>query len=137
YMRVIVGGSFTVLVLFQLTAMLRAVGDAVTPMVLLIGSNVLNLFLSVAMVYGPGPAPELFSWGPPLAEALGIERMGVAGAAWSTLVSRGAGIALGLAIIWRVHHQLRFSLRDLLPRGREMARLLRIAWPNSAQFVLR
>ena len=88
YMQVIVGGSFSILMLLQLVAILRAVGDAKTPMFLLVGSNILNLFLSVAMVYGPDHAPDPFGWGPPLAEFLGIERGGVVGAAWSTVISR-------------------------------------------------
>ncbi len=137
YMRIIVGGSFTVLVLFQITAMMRAVGDSVTPMVLLVGANVLNLFLSVTMVYGPGPAPELFAWGPPLAEALDLPRMGVAGAAWSTLWSRGLAIVLGFALLFAAHRDLRFSPLAMWPRAADVRRLVRIAWPSSAQFVLR
>lgn len=137
YMQVIVGGSFSILLLLQLVAILRAVGDSRTPMILLIGSNVANLFLTVLMVYGPGEAPDIFSWGPPVAEALGIERSGVVGAATSTVISRSAAILLGMLVLVRHGRGLRFPFRDLLPKLADYRALIRIAWPNSAQFLLR
>ncbi len=60
-------------------------GDGKTPLVLLIGSNVLNLFAAIVMVFGNGPAPEALSWATPVADALGIPPMGAAwraGRAW-------------------------------------------------------
>jgi len=137
YMEVIVGGSFSILILLQLVAILRAVGDAKTPMFLLVGSNILNLFLSVAMVYGPDHAPDPFGWGPPIAEFLGIERGGVVGAAWSTVISRTIAIGLGIIVLLRHKGGLRFPLKWLLPMKREIMRIWDIAWPNSAQYVVR
>ena len=137
YMQVIVGGSFSILMLLQLVAILRAVGDAKTPMFLLVGSNILNLFLSVAMVYGPDHAPDPFGWGPPLAEFLGVERGGVVGAAWSTVISRTIAIGLGILILLKHEGGLRFPLKWLLPIKKEIHRIWDIAWPNSAQYVVR
>jgi putative MATE family efflux protein len=137
YMQIIVGGSFSILLLLQLVAILRAVGDSRTPMLLLVGSNILNLFLSVLMVYGPGEAPEIFSWGPPIAEFFGIARDGVVGAATSTVISRSAAIAIGLVVLAKHSGGLRFPLRHLIPQGAEIRKLMRIAWPNSSQFLLR
>ena len=137
YMRVIVGGSFSILLLLQLTAILRAVGDSRTPMILLVGSNILNLFLSVLMVYGPGQAPDFFSWGPPIAQALGISRDGVVGAATSTVISRSIAIVLGLVVLARHRAGLRFPVKLLWPIWREFRAILKIAWPNSAQFLVR
>jgi putative MATE family efflux protein len=137
YMQVIVGGSFSILLLLQLVAILRAVGDAKTPMFLLVGSNILNLFLSVAMVYGPDHAPDPFGWGPPLAEFLGIERGGVVGAAWSTVISRTIAIGIGIIVLLRHQGGLRFPLKWLLPIKKEIMRIWDIAWPNSAQYVVR
>lgn len=137
YMEVIVGGSFSILLLLQLVAILRAVGDSKSPMYLLVGSNILNFFLSVAMVYGPDSAPAPFEWGPPIAEFLGVERGGVVGAAWSTIISRSVAIVLGFIILMRHQGGLRFPLRALIPIKREFQRIWDIAWPNSAQYVVR
>lgn len=136
YMRVIVGGSFSVLILFQLTAILRAVGDSLTPMVLLIGSNVLNIILTPMMVFKAGEAPEWLQWAEELGNSMGIGGMGVEGAAWSTVISRCIAIVIGIGALMR-NKQLQLYLRDLLPRKRECYRILRIAWPNCSQFGLR
>lgn len=137
YMEIIIGGSVTILMLLQLVALLRAVGDSRTPMYLLVGSAVGNFFVSVVMVYGTGPTPEIFSWQVPISEFFGVEPMGVAGAAWSTVLTRAVAVAFGLYILWKRQHGLRFTLRDLEPKKRGMGDLVRIAWPLSAQLVLR
>ena len=64
---------------------------------MLVASNVLNLLLSVLLVYGPGEAPPVFSWGPPIARALHIPRMELVGAAWSTVLAR-------TAVLLALHH---------------------------------
>src|SRR5262245_16533268 len=57
YLRVMVGGSFTIFVLLHLTTLQRALGSAKTPIVMMLVANVLNFFLAVVLVYGPGEAP--------------------------------------------------------------------------------
>jgi len=138
YMAIIVGGSFSILLLLQVCAIMRALGDGRTPMFLLLGSNIFNLFLCILMVFGTGPYPEAFAWMQPLGEALGFEGMGVAGAAWSTIISRGVALVIGCLVLARHSGTLlRFSAPDLIPDKRAFSRITKIAWPNSAQFVLR
>lgn|GEM_PF-270381 len=136
YMEVIVGGSFSILILLQLVAILRAVGDSKTPMYLLIGSNVLNLLLSILMVYGPD-TPENFAWAAPIAEFFGFEHRGVVGAAESTVISRTIAIVLGLVVLARHRSAIRFKLKQLMPDWAEIKLLVQLAWPSSAQFLLR
>src|SRR5207248_1634144 len=57
YLRVMVGGSFTIFFLLQLTTIQRALGSSKTPVSLLVGGNVLNVVLAIILIYGPGPAP--------------------------------------------------------------------------------
>lgn len=138
YMAIIVGGAFTILLLLQVCAIMRALGDGRTPMYLLIGSNVANLFMSIVAVFGNGPYPPEFAWMQPVGEALGFEGMGVAGAAWSTVISRGLALLIGcLVLAYNRGSLLHFYVRDLLPNRRTFNRITKIAWPNSAQFVLR
>jgi putative MATE family efflux protein len=137
YVQVMVGGAATMLVLWHLVGVLRAVGDATVPMYLLIGANILNLPLSIIMCFGPGPAPEIFAWAPPIAEAFGIPRMDVAGAAWSTIISRAIVVVFAAVFAWKRHEYFRFGLRDLKPVLDEQLRIIRLAVPNTTQATLR
>ncbi len=137
YLRILVGNSWTIFFLLHLTALMRAMGDAKWPTIILIGANVLNIFLDVLMVYGPGPAPAPFGWGPALAEALHIPRMGVDGAAWATVIARAAGCLLALVLLLRYDSGPRFIWSEVKPTRRELWRLIRIGAPSSAQYVVR
>jgi multidrug resistance protein, MATE family len=122
--------------LLQLTGIQRALGSAKTPAALLVLSNVLNLFLAVLLVYGPGPAPPVFAWGPPLAAALHLPRLELVGAAWATVLARVlALIPLALLLVRRFDVLSRAGLRR--PDRAVLASIWRIAWPSSTQLVVR
>jgi putative MATE family efflux protein len=136
YLRVILGGSFSIFFLLQVTTIQRALGSSKTPVAMLLLSNVLNLVLAVLLVYGPGEAPPVFSWGPPLAEALHLPRMRLLGAAWATILARMVTLLPLLYLVIK-----RFGLFGRGARGgldRPTAReIFDIAWPSSTQLVLR
>ncbi len=136
YLAVMMGGSFTIFFLLHLTSVARALGSSKSPVALLIIANALNLLLATLMVYGPGPAPPGFQWGPPLASALGIPRMELQGAAWATLIARAVLLLPLVALLMR-----RFKLFDRHSITRADLPLLRgligQAWPSSAQLVVR
>ena len=60
---------------------IRATGDTVTPSVLIILGVVINAILDPLLIFGPGPLP----------------RLGIAGAAWATLIARGCTC---IAVLW-------------------------------------
>jgi len=137
YLRVIVGGSITIFFLLQLTSMQRALGSAKTPVALLVAGNVLNLLLAVLFIFGPGPAPSALGWATAVAAALHVPRMGMIGAAWATILARAAVL---VPVAWAL--LARFP--GVRPRRGRMApdlaiirRIAALAWPSSAQFVLR
>jgi putative MATE family efflux protein len=136
YLRVILGGSFSIFFLLQVTSIQRALGSSKTPVALLLLANVLNLFLAVLLVYGPGDAPAPFAWGPPLAASLHLPRMRVQGAAWATIIARTVTLLPLIILVAR-----RFGIFSAGARGkldRVIAREIgKIAWPSSAQLVLR
>jgi putative MATE family efflux protein len=136
YLRVILGGSFSIFFLLQVTTIQRALGSSKTPVAMLLLSNVLNLVLAVLLVYGPGEAPPIFAWGPPIAEALHLPRMRLLGAAWATIIARTVTLCPLLYLVIR-----RFGLFRRAARGgldRQTAReIFIIAWPSSTQLVLR
>jgi putative MATE family efflux protein len=137
YLRVIVGGSYSIFFLLQLTSIQRALGSAKTPVSLLVAGNLLNVLLAIVVVYGPGPSPPAFAWAGGIARALHVPRMGMLGAAWATIVARTLTLVPVTIILGK-----RFAI-VLPPRGSRgpdravIASLVKIAWPSSAQFVVR
>ena len=59
YLEVVSLGTITMFMLMQITAALRAVGDGVWPMILLVGANILNIVLDWALVFGKWGFPNL------------------------------------------------------------------------------
>lgn len=136
YLRVMMGGNFTIFLLLHFITLMRSLGSSTTPISLLVLANIANLFLCVLLVYGPGEAPPLFSFGPPLAESLGLPRMGLLGAAWATLVARCLALLPVLAVCL-----VRFGLfrraHRTLPNPRLLRQIVEIGWPTSSQLVVR
>ncbi|MCZ6574252.1 MAG: MATE family efflux transporter [Planctomycetota bacterium] len=121
YLEISSAGLFTMFALMQVTAVLRAGGNARWPMFLLVGANVLNVGLTIALVFGWWIFPE----------------MGVAGAAWGTVIARGLFALLGLYVITRRGSPVRLDLRRIRIRPRMMSQLVRLGIPSSMQFVVR
>ena len=136
YLRVMMGGSFSIFLLLHATSVLRALGSSKTPVTLLVLANALNVLLAVVMIFGPGPTPALLSFGPPIARWLGIPRMGLMGAAWATLIARTVMLVpLGLILYKRLpRNQPRFSFRFDFGVLRE---IFALGWASSAQLVVR
>lgn len=136
YLQVLVGGSFTIFFLLHLTTIQRALGSSKTPVAMLITANALNLVLAVLLIYGPGRAPPIFAWGPPIARLLHLPRLELMGAAWATLLARAVVL---LPTVWVLVR--RFELFDptsrTLPDPGMVKSLLRLAWPSSAELVVR
>ncbi len=136
YLRVIVGGSLSVFAMFQVTAVQRALGLSRMTLVTFVTGNILNLVFAVLLVYGPGEAPAVFAWGPPIARALGIPRLEVVGAAWATVLARFVAVAVPLLLLRRELGVAKRGAR-FIPSRADAKRLLSVAWPTSAQFSLR
>ena len=136
YLRIMTAGSFSIFFLLQLTNVQRALGSSKTPVALLVGGNVFNVFLAVLLIFGPGPAPSFLGWATSIAQALHIPRMGMVGAAWASIIARVLVLLPNVIILAR-----RFDVFP--PKGKrapdlvEIKRIASIAWPSSAQFFLR
>jgi putative MATE family efflux protein len=137
YLRVIVGGSITTFLLLQLTSIQRALGSAKTPMGFLIGGNILNVILAVLLVFGPGPVPAHLAWMTPVAKALGIPKMGMLGAAWATIIARALVLVPTSLTLVRRFGVMVPPPGERGPDGAMLRRIVHLAWPSSAQFVLR
>ncbi len=136
YLRVQIGGSFTIFLLLHLTTIQRALGSSKTPVSMLVGANVINVVLAVLLIYGPGPAPPLFAWGEPVASALGVPRMGLMGAAWATVLARVVVLVPTAFIVMR-RFELFGSDSHGPPSRPIISQLWSLGWPSSAQLVVR
>lgn len=96
YMIVVLAGTGATIFYNMISNILRALGDSKTPLYFLIFSSLLNIFLDVLFLV-------------PL-------RMGVAGAAWATILSQFLSGLLSLLVGWKafpVLHLRRDDFRDL------------------------
>jgi putative MATE family efflux protein len=137
YLRVIVGGSFSIFFLLQLTSIQRALGSAKTPASLLVAGNALNVVLAIVLIYGPGPAPPAFRWAGGIATALHVPKMGMLGAAWATIIARTVALVPTCVVLVRRFQIVLPPAGSRGPDRGEMKRLVSLAWPSSTQFVLR
>jgi putative MATE family efflux protein len=119
YLAIMSAGTVTMFLLLHVTGALRAVGNSKLPVILLVGSNLLNVGLDFWWVLG--------GWG--------VKPMGAAGAAWATVVSRGLFSVLGLLLLYRGVSGLR--LRRFAWSWGSMATILRVGIPSCGQWVMR
>lgn len=101
-------------VFFSFQSALRGVGDTMRPMYLVIASNILNMVLDPLMIFGVGPFPEL----------------GVAGAAWATLISRAIVAFVGVWILFWPGGAITLKLRQLIPHWPTQYQLLEVGIPG-------
>ncbi len=116
-------GCLPMFVLMQTTAAMRAAGEALLPLMVLLLANVLNLLLALVLLFG---------W-----QAADIPAVGVVGAAYAAVVART--VAVVFAVWWLARRSHPLSLRAV-PRGPTAAivlPMLRDAWPQSLQIGLR
>jgi MATE family multidrug resistance protein len=94
----------------------QALGDARTPMVVGVAGNVVNAFLSYALIYGKWGAPAL----------------GVRGCGYATALTQLGGLVVMLALLVRDARQ---SGASSLPRRRAVRELLGVGVPGGLQMA--
>ncbi len=117
YMHIILVGISTMFLSMTLGSIFRAGGDAVTPMVVLIVSTVINIVLDPLLIFGLWEFPKL----------------GVAGSAYATLIGRGIGVIILLFLCFSGRAPI--SLRNVQFRADlvEMLDILRLGVYSSMQ----
>ncbi|MDF2521235.1 MAG: family efflux transporter [Clostridia bacterium] len=99
------------------SAVLRGLGDSVTPTKFLIISTVLNAVLDIVLVLGLGPIPSL----------------GVAGAAWATIIAQGTSYILSIIYLRKKGHLISFKFSELTFDKRIMKLILKLGVPAATQ----
>ncbi len=121
YLRVSLGGVFTLMLVFIINSLLRGAGEARLSMNMLFLVTVVTVVLEPALIFGWGPLPPV----------------GIVGAAWATVLGYGAGLVMQVVILLRGRGQIGINLRDLKPDFPLMGQIIHIAWPSSVQMTLR
>nr|WP_272494397.1 MATE family efflux transporter [Natronomonas aquatica] len=98
-------------------ALMRGAGDTVTPMLVMLGTVILNVALDPLLIFGVGPFP----------------RLGVEGAAIATVLARGSAMVVGLWLMLRGSHGIQIYFRQMVPDLGYSKKLLRIGIPASIE----
>ncbi len=120
YTAIVLGGCGVILMLFLMNAIFRGAGDPALSMRVLWIANAINIVLDPCLILGLGPFP----------------RLGVTGAAVSTMIGRGAGVALQFWYLSRGSGRIRIR-RDLIRLNLPVIRrMLRIAVNGMFQYLV-
>jgi putative MATE family efflux protein len=121
YLRITVGGLFTLVLVFVINSLLRGAGEARSAMAVLFLATAVTVVSEPALVFGWGPFPAL----------------GVAGSAWANVLGFGAGLILQFVILLRGRAGIAIDLHNLRPDFPLMGQIIRIALPSTVQMTLR
>ncbi len=117
YGQIVFLGTVIFLVVQMAYAILRAEGDTKRTMYAMAISSVLNIVLDPILIYGAG--------------------MGVAGAAWATVISIAA--VMGVVVYWfsvKRDTYVQLSFRGFAPDPRTFRQILGVGLPASIEFLL-
>ena len=117
YIHIILVGISTLFLSMTLGSIFRAGGDAVTPMVVLIISTIINIGLDPILIFGLWNFPKL----------------GVAGSAYATIIGRGVGVIILLYLCLSGRSPISFRYVQIRVDLVEMLDILRLGIYSSMQ----
>ena len=120
YTAIVLGCNVVVMLLFLNNGIFRGSGDASVAMRVLWVSNLINLVLDPCLIFGLGPFPE----------------MGITGAAVSTLIGRGTGVAWQLWMLTNGSARVHIHVSDFRLVPDVMRTLISVAWTGVLQFAI-
>jgi putative MATE family efflux protein len=121
FLHIMFLGSFTVFLLFTANSAIQGAGNAVTPMVVMVLANVLNIILAPIFIFG----------------LLGMPRMEVMGAAFATVLAQLFAAAVVVVRLEKGVGCLRVREKDWTISGEITMRLIRVGIPSTGQMLSR
>jgi putative MATE family efflux protein len=121
FMRVSFVGIIFVFLYGMFQALMRGVGETRTPLMIVLGTVILNFLLDPLFIFGLGPLPP----------------QGVMGAAIATLATQALAAFLGIAIFLRGRHGIQLSWRSFLPDPVYIKRAFFLGLPGSIELSTR
>ena len=120
FMKVMLGGNATVLLLFLINAVFRGAGDAAIAMRVLWLANWINIVLGPLLIFGIGPFPEL----------------GVVGAAVATNIGRGTGAIYAISRLFRSGARVQVARRHFAFDPTLMWQMIRLSGSGTFQILI-
>jgi putative MATE family efflux protein len=117
YLQISFVGMVFVLGFIVFESLMRGVGDPKTPMLIVLGTVILNIFLDPLFIFGYGPIPAF----------------GVSGAALATLVTQLLAFIVGLWILFRGNKEIKLILDDFIPDLKLAKKMFKLGLPTSLE----
>jgi len=138
YMQVISVGMPFMFGFFVFIALMRGYGDTVTPMLVMLGSVVLNIAIDPLLIFGFESNPLFGMLGmrgleASLLASTGYTGSGVAGAAIATIFSRALAFIVGIAVMLEGVRGVMIHPSQMRPNFSYLRRLLDIGLPASVE----
>jgi putative MATE family efflux protein len=121
FMRVSFIGIIFVFLYGMFQALMRGVGETRMPLIIVLGTVILNFAFDPLLIFGWG-------WIPP---------QGVMGAALATLATQGLAALLGMMIFLRGRHGIQLAWRDFWPDPQYIKRAFFLGLPGSIELSTR
>jgi putative MATE family efflux protein len=120
YMRIMMGGSLVIMLLFLINGIFRGAGDASMAMKSLWMANICNIILCPIMINGWGPIPAF----------------GLTGAAIATVTGRGIGVAYQLYHLFKGEGAIKIHSKNVKIEWPIIKSMVNIASPATLQFII-
>jgi len=120
FMRIMLGSSIVIMLLFLINGIFRGAGNAAIAMRSLWIANIANIILCPILINGLGPIPAF----------------GLTGAAVATAIGRGTGVFYQCYHLFNGRGVLKMKINQLKPDFEQVKALIKIAAPGVLQFVI-
>lgn len=117
YLQVISIGLFSMFGFIVFQSIMRGFGDTVTPMLLVLGTVILNIIIDPLFIFGFWIIPE----------------MGVKGAAIATIISRSLSLIIGIGLLFNGIRGPQISLASMKPDLSFFKKMMAIGVPASVE----
>ena len=117
YLEIISVGLFSMFGFLVFQSLMRGFGDTVTPMLLMLGTVILNIIIDPLFIFGFWIIPE----------------MGVEGAAVATVLSRTLSLCIGIALLFKGIRGPKISLSEMGPDFSFFKKMMAIGVPATVE----
>lgn len=121
YLQIMFVGMCLLFAFFVFQALMRGVGDVITPMIIVAVTVVLNAILDPIFVLGWGPIPPF----------------GVKGAAIVTVIAQGAAAIVGISLLLSGRYEIYLKWADFRPDFTLVKKMFRLGLPLSIEEIVR
>ena len=115
YLSIVCTASFGLFLSITFERMMQATGNTMLSMITQLVGAVTNIILDPILIFG----------------LCGLPRMGIAGAAWATVIGQVLGMFLGFVLNQRKNPELRLTLQGFRIDGRIIRDILAVGLPSS------